>query len=159
MKTNNLFADYLLDESCHETYDMYNPNKAKAFTDFFLYPLSMEMENGQMVNLEVYCPVFDYKYGQLSFSNLGPALTYNNVDKLNPGVIVYNDMTSDYECRFGWCSDITLNLLREFKIKIYSYNICYEFQLHTFSDGFYRYKYGWELGGWYEDWEKEHTLE
>ena len=153
MKTNNRFADYLINDNRAELYSMLDSDNTSAFLDFFYKPVTIADEDGQTMVADISSTHYKWEHG--AYIEM-PCSRINNPNEgipegiYSPADLVYSDMISDrqlYAEQFCWCLPNTLRTIGDFQIRLETQYYVYSFKLRLFGDGFVKYSHSWEMNG------------
>lgn len=151
MRTDNRFAEFLFDGRPDAGYDMDDIQNVEAFISFFRDPLLLLLQNRQFTFTDVYATRFLYDIGDQRYYRFDPGNKIHDPPLMTPGELAcpWLEQLKRSKERLSWdayCA--TVNYMYDnFRVKLWSMFIQYEFGLTLFGDELRKYYYSWNSTG------------
>lgn len=146
MLTNNLFADFLIDDNRQTIYSMLAFDNRNAFIAFFSESISVQ-DGDQFSIAEIKAPLFGNNAKLQIEKRDFAAMPYeDSTAEFSPGGMVLLDMYNDtfvYSDNAGWALSKTIILLHGLEIRISTGNYDFKVILDAGETGFTKRAFCW----------------
>lgn len=144
MLTNNLFADFLINDNRETVYSMLDLDNCNAYIAFFSEAISVQIED-QFSIAEIKAPLFGYNANRQVEKRDFAAMPYEDTTaEFSPGGMVLLDMYKDaFYYMEGWALPNTVRLLYGLEIRIRTENFDFQVILDADETGFTKRAFSW----------------
>lgn len=143
-KTNNLFADFLINDNRQTVYSMLDYDNWNAYIAFFSRAIAV-LAGDQFSIAEIKAPLFGYNAKlQIEKRDFATMPYEDTTAEFSPGGMVLLDMYKDsFSYIEGWALPATVRLLYGLEIRIRTENYDFQVVLDTNETGFTKRAFSW----------------